>query len=99
MNILPEELVKYGAHSFTKGVSAGIDGSITVGIWGNRFETGYSQGLVVETNADFGVGVGVWYSYFTPENGQPELLGFTVSGGAGYSLEIGEYNEVYTKVK
>jgi len=44
----------------------------------------------------------VWTDYYTPNRAdglnQPHLIGLTGSFGVGYSLEIGEYNEVYTEL-
>ena len=85
----------YSATGLTKGLSFGGDIGINVGAWSGGFVTGYSQGFLLDIQ---GSGVGAWFNYYTPEDGQPRVIGLTGSGGLGHGFEIGEYNEVYTKV-
>lgn len=102
----PKLLKFYQASGLSKGISLSADGGFAVGTWGGRFESGYSQGYVAAAGniplppplPPTAIGVGVWTTYYTPEEGQPRLLGFTGSFGMGGGFELGEYNEVYTKV-
>jgi hypothetical protein len=96
---------KYQAYGLTKGASVAADGSITVGLWAGEFKTSYSQGYVVSFPVGYGIdgGVGIWSDYYTPKRAdglnQPHFIGITASFGVGSGFEIGEYNEVWTKVK
>ena len=96
---------KYQSYGLTKGVSVAADGSITVGLWAGEFKTGYAQGYVVSFPVGWGIdgGVGIWSDYYTPKRAdglnQPHFIGLTASFGVGSGFEIGEYNEVWTKVK
>ncbi len=102
----PKLLKFYQATGLSKGAALSADGGFVVGTWGGRVETEYSQGYVAGVGsiplppplppADFGVGV--WTTYYTPEDGQPRLLGLTGNVGMGAGFELAEYNEVYTKV-
>ena len=74
----------------------GIDSALTVGIWNGPFETGYSQGVAASVSGAVSVGGAIWYSYYSPEQGQEHLLGVTASVGLGLGIEFGEYNEVGT---
>lgn len=93
-------LKKYQAHGLSKGFSLSIDGAIGVGVWKGEFASGYAQGYVVSFDS---YGVGVWSDYYTPKRpdglNQPHLIGLSGTFGAGVGFEIGEYNEVYTKVE
>ena len=94
----PKLLKFYHASGLSKGASLSADAGFAIGAWGGRFETGYSQGYVAAAALLQGYGVGVWTTYYTPEEGQPRLLGFTGNVGMGKGFELAEYNEVYTKV-
>lgn len=91
-------LVGYESVSLTKGLSVGIDTGITVGVWTLPFETGYSQGFTASVSGTVSGGAGVWYSYYDPQQGQERLAGLTLTGGIGLGAEIGEYNEVGTRI-
>lgn len=96
---------KYQSYGLTKGISVAADGSITVGLWAGEFKTSYAQGYVVSFPVGWGIdgGVGVWSDYYTPKRAdglnQPHFIGLSASFGVGSGFEIGEYNEVWTKVK
>jgi len=97
-----KKLLFYRAHGVTKGFSAGYDVGINLGVWAGSFQTGYSQGYVVSGEFVGGAGLAVWSDYYTPKRpdglNQPHLMGITATASQGYGFEIGEYNEVWTKV-
>jgi len=94
------QLKWYQSHGLSKGISLSYDGAIGVGVWGGSFTTGYSQGYIVSADS---YGFGVWSDYYTPKRAdglnQPHFIGLTGTFGGGAGAEIGEYNEVYTKVE
>lgn len=97
------KIKKYKAHGLSKGVSFGGAGGITLGLWKGAFRSGASQGYVGGFDVGpIGHGVGVWSDYYTPKrpggSNQPHFVGFTYNGGVGLGVEVGEYNEVYTKI-
>ena len=102
----PKLLKFYQASGLSKGISLSADGGFVVGAWGGRIESEYSQGYVAAAGniplppplPPAAIGIGVWTTYYTPEEGQPRLLGFTANFGMGAGFELAEYNEVYTKV-
>ena len=103
IDLVEGKLKGYTGSSLSKGIlSGGYDIGLTLGLWEGPFQTDYAQGWIVETNLEGGAGIGAWSSYFNP--GAPRssryqhLIGFTVSAGPGISFELGEYDEVYTKV-
>lgn len=94
---------KYKSYGLSKGFSLGIDGGLALGVWKGAFNTSSSQGYVGAFEVGYiGGGVGVWSDYYTPKrsdgSNQPHFVGFSISVGAGAGVEVGEYNEVYTKV-
>jgi hypothetical protein len=89
---------RYETKGFSKGLSAGVDFGLVVGLWGGTFESGPAQGIIVDIKGSEGGSAGVWTTYYSAEVGQERLLGFSVGVGVGFSLEVGEYNEVYTSV-
>lgn len=89
----------YRTAGFTKGVAIGADLGITVGLWrapSHRID-GPAQGIAASLGGTYSGGAGVWYSYYSPGTRGQEYLGFTITGGAGLGLEVGEYNEVWTE--
>ncbi|MCB1886045.1 MAG: hypothetical protein KDH20_00445 [Rhodocyclaceae bacterium] len=86
----------YEAGGISKGLALGIDAAVTVGAWKGGFESGYAQGFTTSLSVLGGAGLGVWYSYYDPDDGPERLLGATASVGVGVGAEIGEYNEVGT---
>jgi hypothetical protein len=96
IDLVEHKVKPYQSAGISKGIAAGIDSALTVGIWNGPFETGYSQGVAASVSGAVSVGGAIWYSYYSPEHGQERLLGTTVSVGLGLGLEIGEYNEVGT---
>jgi len=102
----PKLLKFYQASGLSKGISLSADGGFIVGAWGGRIESEYSQGYVAAAGniplppplPPAAIGIGVWTTYYTHEEGQPRLLGFTANFGMGAGFELAEYNEVYTKV-
>lgn len=94
------QLKWYQSHGLSKGISLSYDGAIGVGVWGGSFATSYSQGYIVSADS---YGFGVWSDYYTPKRAdglnQPHFIGLTGTFGGGVGAEIGEYNEVYTKVE
>jgi hypothetical protein len=104
------KLKEYDSYGLTKGVSVAVDGAITVGAWAGNFETSYSQGYTVGVPvarlgyaAGADIGFGIWSDYYTPKRAdglnQPHFVGLSASFGIGSGFEVGEYSEVWTKVK
>jgi len=94
---------KYRSYTLSKGLSAGVDGSATIGVWKGAFKSSASQGYVGAVSAGVaGGGAGVWSDYYTPKrpggSNQPHFVGFSITGGVGAGFEIGEYGEAYTEV-
>lgn len=94
---------KYKAHGLSKGISLSGAGGITLGVWKGAFRTGASQGYAGGFDVGpIGHGVAVWSDYYTPKrpggSNQPHFVGFTYNAGMGVGVEVGEYNEVYTKI-
>lgn len=89
----------YRTAGFTKGVAAGADLGVTVGLWRAKSHQidGPAQGIAASIGGTYSGGAGVWYSYYSPGTRGQEYMGFTITGGAGLGLEIGEYNEVWTE--
>lgn len=98
-----KKLKKYKSHGISKGLSFGGDAGFTLGIWKGAFKTSYSQGYVgAVALGTFGASAGVWSDYYRPKRSdgknQPHFVGLSIAVGAGAGAEVGEYNEVYTKV-
>lgn len=87
---------RYETKGFSKGLSAGVDFALVVGVWGGSFQSGPAQGIVVDVKGTEGISAAAWTTYYSAAEGQERLLGFSVGAGGGLSLELGEYNEVYT---
>ena len=102
IDIGEQKLLGYRSHGLTKGISFGVDGGLNVGVWSGKFQTSYAQGYVASPPSGSGVDVGVamWNDYYNPNraNKSPHMIGLSASVGGGISVEIGEYNEVWTKV-
>lgn len=79
----PRLVAVYESVGFSKGVAAGIDSVLSVGLWKGPFEDGHSQGVTASISGKVIVGGGVWFSYFSPTEGQQRLVGLTVSAGIG----------------
>ncbi|MEZ5466402.1 MAG: hypothetical protein R3F18_01885 [Lysobacterales bacterium] len=96
IDLVERKVKPYESAGISKGIAAGIDSALTVGIWNGPFETGYSQGVAASVSGAVSVGGAIWYSYYSPDQGQEHLLGVTASVGLGLGIEFGEYNEVGT---
>lgn len=100
IDIGQRKLVSYRTHGLSKGFSLGFNAGVSVGVWKGEFETSFTQGYVVDIP---GLGsVAAWSDYYTPKRdtglNQPRFVGMSYANGFGGSVEIGEYNEVWTKV-
>ncbi|MFK8049532.1 MAG: hypothetical protein AB8B81_13995 [Halioglobus sp.] len=97
------KIKRYRSYTNSKGLSAGGDGGVTIGIWKGAFKSGAAQGYVGAVSAGVaGGGAGIWSDYYTPKrsdgSNQPHFVGISITGGVGAGFEIGEYGEVYTEV-
>lgn len=97
----PTNFRGYNTTGFSKGIAAGADLGVAVGLWRGELDSlpGPSQGIATSVGATYSGGAGVWYSYYTPETIGQQYLGLTVTGGGGIGFEVGEYDEVYTIFK
>ena len=103
MNLRSGKIQGYQSSGFSKGLSIGVDSGINLGLWKGKFESGYTQGFTTSVGGVISAGAGVWYTYYDTKypnsnRGQERLAGLTFSAGVGAGAEIGEYNEVGTKL-
>ena len=90
----------YNTTGFSKGVAAGADLGIVIGVW--RAQSSQLNGPAQGISASVGAGAKsggatVWYSYYSRGTRGQEYLGFSIAGSVGFGFEIGEYNEVWTQ--